>query len=469
MTPADRGLQAIAAGNEAEVLPLLIAAAAADPRDARLLHVLGLLHRALGDLAPAIAAFDAALAINPASARLVHARAHAALEAGLPSVAWFERARAMVPADGDVILGHAAALSADGDPPAAAALLAAMVAAHPGWLAGHEALLRLRYAAGTLDLGSLDAAIATAPRDARLHIVRITALQRAGEDDRARAALAAAEASAGTAALLPTRAMLMTELRRLGDADAAFAALDPLATPALAVHWLRHLLRRGDAVQTAQLAEGLPAYARPYLSLARRLLGDPRAEDLDDDRFVQVIDFGSEALPAIAAALRPLHQTQHQPLDQSVRGGTQTDGPLLSRVDPVLFALSRRLMAAVEAYVAALPADGANPFVAEAPQRPRFAGSWSVRLAGGGFHDPHVHGDGWLSSVFYVALPEDGDAGALTLGEPQASLGTGLPPRRVVEPRPGRLVLFPSTCWHGTRPFARSERLTVAFDIAPAR
>ena len=41
-----------------------------------------------------------------------------------------------------------------------------------------------------------------------------------------------------------------------------------------------------------------------------------------------------------------------------------------------------------------------------------------------------------------------------------------LPPIRLIEPRPGRLVLFPSTMWHGTRPFAQGERLTVAFDVA---
>ncbi|HYD23379.1 MAG TPA: putative 2OG-Fe(II) oxygenase [Croceibacterium sp.] len=37
---------------------------------------------------------------------------------------------------------------------------------------------------------------------------------------------------------------------------------------------------------------------------------------------------------------------------------------------------------------------------------------------------------------------------------------------RTIEPRPGRLVLFPSAMWHGTRPFPAGERLTVAFDVA---
>ena len=43
------------------------------------------------------------------------------------------------------------------------------------------------------------------------------------------------------------------------------------------------------------------------------------------------------------------------------------------------------------------------------------------------------------------------------------------PEARYVEPRPGRLVLFPSWMWHGTVPFGAGERLTVAFDVAPPR
>jgi Putative 2OG-Fe(II) oxygenase len=30
----------------------------------------------------------------------------------------------------------------------------------------------------------------------------------------------------------------------------------------------------------------------------------------------------------------------------------------------------------------------------------------------------------------------------------------------------GRLVLFPSTNWHGTLPFDEGERLSIAFDVA---
>jgi hypothetical protein len=67
-------------------------------------------------------------------------------------------------------------------------------------------------------------------------------------------------------------------------------------------------------------------------------------------------------------------------------------------------------------------------------------------------------------------LPDSGAGGAdhagwLALGE-ASEVGVDLPPLRLIEPKPGRLVLFPSTMWHGTRPFEAGERLTVAFDVA---
>jgi hypothetical protein len=101
----------------------------------------------------------------------------------------------------------------------------------------------------------------------------------------------------------------------------------------------------------------------------------------------------------------------------------------------------------------------------------RFSGSWSVRLLSGGRHVSHVHPQGWFSSALYVALPPLEDrgpepAGWLTLGEPSNDLELDLPPFRLIEPKPGRLALFPSTMWHGTKPFAEGERLTVAFDVA---
>ena len=102
----------------------------------------------------------------------------------------------------------------------------------------------------------------------------------------------------------------------------------------------------------------------------------------------------------------------------------------------------------------------------------RIAGSWSVQLQPGGFHINHVHPQGWLSSAYYLELPESvkdssSRAGWLKFGEPGLPIGA-CPPDHFVEPEPGMLVLFPSYMWHGTVPFEEGgRRLTAAFDVVP--
>ena len=190
---------------------------------------------------------------------------------------------------------------------------------------------------------------------------------------------------------------------------------------------------------------------------------------------MQPIDLADTLPPldVLADTLRSLHVAKGEYLDQSVRGGTQTDGPLLSRIDPVIRHLRRAIVGAVEGYVSQLPVqDDEHPLLRQRrDRRVQFSGSWSVRLRSGGHHSNHVHPLGWISSALYVALPdraptEAEDSGWFTLGEPDRNLGIDLPPWRKVEPKPARLVLFPSWMWHGTVPFADGERLTVAFDVA---
>ena len=66
-----------------------------------------------------------------------------------------------------------------------------------------------------------------------------------------------------------------------------------------------------------------------------------------------------------------------------------------------------------------------------------------------------------------------GDAAAqqgwLKFGEPPYELNLEDPIRRTLQPKPGRLVLFPSYLWHGTIPFRGEQtRTTIAFDVVPA-
>ncbi|WP_143873241.1 putative 2OG-Fe(II) oxygenase [Catenovulum sediminis] len=49
---------------------------------------------------------------------------------------------------------------------------------------------------------------------------------------------------------------------------------------------------------------------------------------------------------------------------------------------------------------------------------------------------------------------------------PPPELNIELEPVNKIEPKIGRLVLFPSYSWHSTVPFNEGERLVVAFDVA---
>ncbi len=118
--------------------------------------------------------------------------------------------------------------------------------------------------------------------------------------------------------------------------------------------------------------------------------------------------------------------------------------------------------------------DSEHPFLSRKSERFRFAGSWSCRLGQQGFHTNHIHPEGWISSSYYVSLPEavaEGGthAGWIKFGETNLELGELERIEKIVQPEEGLLVLFPSYMFHGTDPFASNEvRTTVAFDVVPA-
>jgi hypothetical protein len=249
----------------------------------------------------------------------------------------------------------------------------------------------------------------------------------------------------------------------------------------VAVHHLRHLLRANRLDAAAKRIDYLvdqPSHAGlwPYAAIVWRLNGDARYGWLENrSGLVGMFDLADHLPPldALADRLRALHRARAQHLDQSVRGGTQTDGILFANIDPLIESVREVVRSAVADYIAGLPpVDPSHPTLA--PRRdktPRFSGSWSVRLRAGGHHAHHVHPAGWISSALYIDLPgkragEPGEAGWLALGLPERELGIDLPATRLIEPKPGRLVLFPSTMWHGTIPFDAGERLTIAFDVA---
>jgi tetratricopeptide (TPR) repeat protein len=478
----DRGLDLIRGGCAEVLFPLARNAARRFPDNPRIQQLLGLAARDSQRGRIALEAFTAAARLAPADALIAHSLARVALENGKPSVALFDRARALAPSDGTVLLGRAAAQLQEGNGEQAIADLSSILAANPLWLDGHRSLAHLRGQFGLSPDTGIRAAIAANPGSADLRRLLVTTLLEARDLEGAAAAVEAARGAPGEAGWLDLLAAhVASESGHLAEADALFARA-PTGSDANSVSLLvRHLVRAGREGAAVDLLDQWSGadpenVLWPYRSLAWRMAGDPRHEWLEGDpRLVGVYDLADEVsdLGALAQHLRTLHFASAPPLDQSVRGGTQTDGNLLLRDDPPITALRKAVMDAVGRHVTQLPPHvPGHPTLLEHREPLRIAGSWSVRLSGRGHHTDHVHSQGWLSSAFYVALPgslasaEARDAaGWLSLGEAR-DLVPALPPLALVEPRPGRLVLFPSVMWHGTRPFPEGERLTVALDIA---
>jgi hypothetical protein len=274
-------------------------------------------------------------------------------------------------------------------------------------------------------------------------------------------------------------AIVHAELGHTERADALFAPYEDVDDAMVQVRRIRHLLRAGRPEQAAAALESRAHGPEgfifwPYASLAWRMLGDARWDWLEGDpSFVGIYDIADRLPPLdqLTETLRRLHTFSGQPLEQSLRGGTQTEGDIFTHVDPVLVQLREAIRATVAEHVAKFPArDERHPLLRQPRDPIKFQGAWSVRLPSRGFHANHVHPAGWISSALYIVLPPDlGDkeAGYLALGDANApSFKIDLPALRTIEPKPGRLVLFPSYMWHGTLPFGEGERMSVAFDVA---
>jgi tetratricopeptide (TPR) repeat protein len=423
-----------------------------------------------------------ARALAPADPLIAFLHAQSRFELGHPAAALFTAAQQLWPANPDVLRNRALALAAEDDFPAAEALLADALAANPGWLDGHRVLAGLRwtFGNGTGFDASYVSAIAAQPNSAALWLGWFSAAAQHRDWPRATTILDSADAALGDGhATRTARAFVAVESGDEADARALLAALADHDDDFTALCRIRfHLRQREFALAEAAalaMSKGAGAgQAWPYLSAIWRCTGDPRAAWLDGDPpYVSemTVNLSAAEMTELAATLRSLHRAQRPYAEQSVRGGTQTDRSLLLRHEPILQRARTALMAQVHDYIAALPpSDPAHPLLGRPRTAPRIAGSWSVRLSGGGHNVAHSHPLGWISSAFYVALPAQAErgsppAGHLALGAPPPELGLDLAPYRTIAPAIGKLVLFPATLWHGTLPYPAGERLNIAFDI----
>lgn len=226
-------------------------------------------------------------------------------------------------------------------------------------------------------------------------------------------------------------------------------------------------------------ANPLDQYAVALRYTAWRLTADPRAlRPADYATLVQGLDLApvgqqpSDWIARAGAALRRLHAFHTHPFGQSIRFGVQAPIDPRWAGEPALNAVFDALHGPVDAYVAAM-VDRHDPMSVRAlGSEWNMTGAWSVKLRAGGRHTDHVHPRGWVSSALHVVTPSGPEAnpraGWLRFGAVDLGPGLRLDAEHWVEPKPGRVVLFPSWMWHGTEPFAGDgERLTIAFDVQP--
>lgn len=402
-----------------------------------------------------------------------------ALERGdADAVARFGEAIADDPRNGSLILGEAEALMIAGanDP---GARLRTTVERHPQWADGQAALAALRWELGsTADYAeSFKSALGDHPRNAELWNAYLQTLS--GVGDYAAAAAAAAEARRYFTD--PVLTLIEANNRAMvGEHDAVetlIAAVPP--SRGRDEVEVRHRIRLDDWDAARRIVDRL--VSEPDSGVGSWALAEVVWRKTSDSRWPWLagapqfvakvkLSLSQEELDGLAAALQALHSHRRQPVGQSVRGGTQTRGRLLDRRDERIAGLRLELGKAVDEYRRKLPpANPGHPLLRHRDRDLKIEGSWSVRLSSAGFHVPHFHSAGVLSSAFYVRVPaldRSSREGWLELGRPPPDLQMDLEPLATVEPEPGNLVLFPSYLYHGTRPFSQGERLSVAFDVS---
>ena len=345
--------------------------------------------------------------------------------------------------------------------------------------------------AGALDI--LDRAMAHSPTP-RLVLVKSRILSRAGRWDEAYALLsAAAETSPDNASLQSAAARAAIrghgqDPQRVAVALAHAERADAIApdVPKVAAVLGEIALAAGQPERSSSIAARLLRHWPQNQSLialqavAWRIMGDARYRELYDyDRVVASTiidapkgwpDLGTY-LADLAAALQKFHAVRLDTFGLSRREGVETRDNISPADGSAIRAFFEAIAAPLDDYVARM-GRGRDLLRRRNQGGHRTKAAWSVKTQPHGFHDNHLHPEGWLSSAFYVELPpavEEGRQGWIKFGQPGIPTRPALEAEHFVKPDPGRFMLFPSYMWHGTLPYTGAgTRLVMSVDVAPA-
>jgi uncharacterized protein (TIGR02466 family) len=187
------------------------------------------------------------------------------------------------------------------------------------------------------------------------------------------------------------------------------------------------------------------------------------------DGYASMAEFNA----ALAKALNEDPTVTWEPVGKATRKGGQT-GLLLDNPREPFIAFEKVLRRAIDAHFDSIKVQPKHPYLCQVPKTYHLD-LWGTLLAEGGHQHSHIHVGGWMSGVYYVALPptlgqgDGGQDGWIEFGHPPPEFDATFEPHTItLEPREGDALFFPSYLFHRTLPFSGTERrISLAFDVKP--
>lgn len=176
---------------------------------------------------------------------------------------------------------------------------------------------------------------------------------------------------------------------------------------------------------------------------------------------------------ALVEALRADPTLTWEPAGKATRLGGQT-GLLLDNPREPFLAFETALRSAIDAHFDSIKVEKKHPYFGFVPRTYQLD-LWGTLLSEGGHQHSHIHVGGWMSGVYYVALPPSMGAGGETrdgwieFGNPPPDFDAAFEPQPLsYEPRECDAFFFPSYVFHRTLPFSGDvQRISLAFDVKP--
>ncbi|MDX2346381.1 MAG: putative 2OG-Fe(II) oxygenase [Legionella sp.] len=158
--------------------------------------------------------------------------------------------------------------------------------------------------------------------------------------------------------------------------------------------------------------------------------------------------------------------------DSAIKLGWRID-ELLTHKTPALSALFIELTQMISKAIDDLP-NQPHPWLTNSPSNAKLT-PWCLFTENDEEASWHVHPRGWMSGVFYILVPDVTKCsydkkGCIEFGPPTLShIQRKIPgEHKIVKPKPGQLLLFPSHLYHRTYATQNGhKRLVIPFDIQP--